>query len=106
MFTKWYSEQVSYLSTLDVISSKNHYDDLEEGHGIVFKFISAKYFNHKMDKWETILRNFAQSPLAPLSSFDTQSIINLLKQKFDEYMSNPKRDSILKVFTPKPDTPL
>jgi hypothetical protein len=105
MFTKWFSEQVSYLSALNVISSKDHYDGLEEGSGMVFKFIAAKSCNREMDDWETILRNLAPSPPAPLSPFDAQSAINLLKQKIDASASNPKRDSILKAFTPKPDTP-
>lgn len=105
MFTKWYSEQVSYLSALDAISSKEYYDGLEKDHGIVFKFIAAKSCNCKMDKWEDTLRSLAKSPPPTLSSFSAQAVINLLKQKIDEYTSDPKRDNILKAFTPKQNTP-
>jgi hypothetical protein len=64
-----------------------------------------------MEEWETTIRNLAaESPqsskgLPASSSFDAQSAIDLLKRKVNEYASDPERDSILKAFTPKPETP-
>lgn len=109
-FEGWLALQLAPLSALRIITTKDYYTDFDEDHPIVFKLIAAQTANYEADDWETTLRNLAESPpqLANgtrASSFQAQSIIDLLKQKIKDFASDHTRNSIMKVFTPNSETP-
>lgn len=108
-FKAWLDLQLAFLSALRIITTKDHYTDFDKDHPIVFKLIAAQTSNYEMDDWETTLRNLAESPPqlpnGTRASFDAQSIIDLLKRKIKYFESDTERNSVMKAFTPKPDTP-
>lgn len=111
-FQSWICLQINDWTALQTISSWS-LSVAKPYQGVKIHLLAMKEAGHaryEMEGWETILRNLAAEPpqlsngLPVQSSFDAQSAINLLKQKIDKYASDPRRDSILKAFTPKSKT--
>jgi hypothetical protein len=112
-FQSWIRLQTKDWTALQTISSWS-LSPTNPYQGVKIHLLAMKETRHtkyEMEGWENTLRNLAAEPpqlskgLPVQSSFDAQSAINLLKQKIDEYASDPRRDNILKAFTPRSATP-